>query len=185
MLDRARFLHAAGYSTLLIDLQATGESKGEAITFGWRERHDVLAAVAFTRKRAPNAKVAIIGSSLGGAATLLAEPDVDAIVLEAVYPSIDRAVQNRIAIRTGNTMAQLASPLLLWQLKPRLGVSADALRPIDHIGNLRCPLLVISGANDEHTTAADTRALFAAARAEGIVARAGEKTCRSASRREA
>jgi hypothetical protein len=39
------FLRQAGYSTLLIDFQATGESEGEKITFGWRERFDVLAAV--------------------------------------------------------------------------------------------------------------------------------------------
>ena len=37
MLDRARFLRRAGYSTLLIDFQATGETKGEHITFGWKE----------------------------------------------------------------------------------------------------------------------------------------------------
>jgi hypothetical protein len=34
MVDRAQLLHAAGYSTLLIDFQATGESPGEIITFG-------------------------------------------------------------------------------------------------------------------------------------------------------
>ncbi|HEX7808439.1 MAG TPA: alpha/beta hydrolase [Thermoanaerobaculia bacterium] len=90
MVDRATFLHAAGYTTMLVDFQATGESRGKAITFGDRERHDVLGAVAFARKQAPHAKLAIIGSSLGGAATLLATPllDVDAMVLEAVYPSI-------------------------------------------------------------------------------------------------
>ena len=37
MLDRARFLRRAGYSTLLINFQATGETKGEHITFGWKE----------------------------------------------------------------------------------------------------------------------------------------------------
>jgi uncharacterized protein len=161
MVDRATFLHTAGYTTLLIDFQGIGESRGKAITFGELERYDVLAAVAFARTQAPHRKLAIIGSSLGGAATLLATPPlaVDAMVLEAVYPSIDRAVENRLAIRMGRTLAKIGSPLLLAQ------VDEDALRPIDHIANVRCPLLIIAGANDEHTTAADTRALFAAARA--------------------
>ena len=47
MVRRAQFLREAGYSTLLIDFQATGESPGDAITFGWRERFDVLAAVQY------------------------------------------------------------------------------------------------------------------------------------------
>lgn len=34
MVDRARFLRRAGYSTLLIDFQATGETRGDRITFG-------------------------------------------------------------------------------------------------------------------------------------------------------
>jgi cephalosporin-C deacetylase-like acetyl esterase len=37
MVSRERFLHAAGYSVLLLDFRATGESPGNAITFGYRE----------------------------------------------------------------------------------------------------------------------------------------------------
>ena len=43
MLPRARFLLEAGYSVLLIDLQAHGETTGEWITFGYRESRDVAA----------------------------------------------------------------------------------------------------------------------------------------------
>jgi uncharacterized protein len=66
MVDRARFLHRAGYSVLLIDFQATGETKGDRITFGWKESRDVIAAVNFIRNTKPASRVAIIGSSLGG-----------------------------------------------------------------------------------------------------------------------
>ena len=37
MLPRARFLIHEGFSVLLIDLQAHGESSGKRITFGYRE----------------------------------------------------------------------------------------------------------------------------------------------------
>src|SRR6185295_19949515 len=70
MIDRALFLRAAGHSTLLIDFQATGESPGDAITFGWRERLDVMAAVRTVRQRFPDRPIGIIGVSLGGAATV-------------------------------------------------------------------------------------------------------------------
>ena len=86
MVHRARFLRRAGYSVLLIDFQATGETKGDHITFGWKESRDVNAAVDFIHAVDPQDHIAIIGSSLGGVAALLATPPlkVDALVLEAV-----------------------------------------------------------------------------------------------------
>ena len=114
MVRRAEFLREAGYSVLLIDFQATGESEGDAITFGWRERFDVLGAVRYLNARMPGRPVGVIGFSLGGAATLLAAPSlhVDAAVLEAVYPSIDRAVINRLQRFVG-PLGRITAPLLL------------------------------------------------------------------------
>ena len=165
MVDRAQILHAAGYSTLLIDFQATGESPGDVITFGWRERFDVLAAVQTLKQVLPGERIGIIGTSLGGAATLLAAPalDVQAAILEAVYPSIDVALENRLRMRLGSLGAALA-PLLLVQLRPRLGVGPSDLRPVDRIAMLRCPVLLIGGMVDQHTTVADMQRLYAAAR---------------------
>ena len=164
MVRRAEFLKAAGYATLLIDFQATGESPGDAITFGWRERHDVLAAERFIRERVRGVPLGVIGSSLGGAAALLATPPLNAqaLILEAVYPSIDMAVENRLRIRVGGVAPALA-PLLLWQLPARIGARREQLRPVDHLPMVRCPVLVIGGSADRHTTEADTRRLYAAA----------------------
>ena len=49
MLGRAELLRDTGYSTLLVDLQGHGESPGENITGGFRERLDVVASVDFSR----------------------------------------------------------------------------------------------------------------------------------------
>lgn len=165
MLAPATFLRSAGYSVLLIDLQATGESPGDAITFGWRERLDVIAARSALGRLAPGERVGIVGRSLGGAATVLAADRlvVDAVVLEAVYPTIAAAVDNRLRMRFGRAGPWL-SPLLLWQLRPRLGVSAEDLRPVGRISRLSCPVLVLAGAEDRHTTAEDTQQLYEAAR---------------------
>jgi alpha-beta hydrolase superfamily lysophospholipase len=165
MVSRAEFLRAAGYSTLLIDFQATGESPGEAITFGWLERLDVVAAVQELKRTFPGEPIGIIGMSLGGAATALAASslDVQGVILEAVYPSLDVAVENRIRMRLGPVGAALA-PLLLVQLRPRLGVWPSDLRPVDHVALLRCPIFVIAGVADQHTTESDTQRLYAAAR---------------------
>jgi len=164
MLDRARFLSQADYAVLLFDFQAHGESTGEHITFGYLESMDAQAAVSFLRSSAPGEKIGVIGVSMGGAAALLASPplDVNAMVLEMVYPTIDQAISNRLTMRLGGWASSL-TPLLSWQLKPRLGIGAEALRPIDHIGRISSPKLLIAGAEDQHTTLAESRQMFEAA----------------------
>ena len=163
MLDRARFLRRAGYSILLVDFQAHGESPGEHITFGRLESRDVQAAVEHVLRRRPGEPIGAIGVSLGGAALALAGPlGIDAAVLEAVYPTIEEAVENRIRRRLG-PLASALTPLLLVQLGPRLGFSPRELRPIDGVHDLRCPLLVVQGSEDGHTTLDEARRLFAAA----------------------
>ncbi len=115
MVERARFLRRVGYSTLLVDLQATGETPGDRITFGWRESRDVVAAVGFLRKATPETKIAVVGSSLGGAAALFAAPELqlDGMVLEAVYPTMRRATENRLRKYLGSAGTTLSYPLLL------------------------------------------------------------------------
>lgn len=163
MLGRAELLHDAGYATLLVDLQGHGESPGKNITAGFRERLDVVATVDFARTKNPDHKIGIVGWSLGGAAALLASPlDIDAMVLESVYPTITEAVHNRVSMRLG-PLSSVVAPALLVQLKPRLGFSPSQLRPIDHIDTVGCPVLIASGNCDLHTTLAETRRLYEAA----------------------
>lgn len=164
MVERARFLNNAGYSIVMIDLQGHGESSGKQITIGHLEKHDVRAAVEFARKQHPNEPIGVIGVSLGGASALLASPlGIDALVIESVYPDIESAINNRVGARLG-PLSTLPAWLLLMQLEPRLGIEKSQLRPIDHVSNVGCPIFVISGTEDLHTTAAETRTVFETAK---------------------
>ncbi len=162
MLGRAEFLRAAGYAVLLIDFQAHGESTGERMSFGHLEARDARAALE--RLRAGGRRVAALGTSLGGAAVLLAEPplDLDALVVEAVYPTIEEAVRNRLEVRLGR-LGRPFAPLLAAQIRPRLGIPASRLRPIEGVRNLRAPLLLVAGTRDRRTPLAESRRLFAEA----------------------
>jgi uncharacterized protein len=161
MLDRARLLHGAGYALMMIDLQAHGESPGQHVTVGYLERFDTQAAVAFARKKNPGHRVGLIGCSLGGAAAVLGSPlPVDAMVLESVYPTIDEAVDDRVRRRLG-CLSRVVSRLLVWQIPLRLGIPVSALRPIDRIAAVGCPVLIAAGDADRHTPLAETQRLFA------------------------
>lgn len=161
MLGRARFLNREGYAALLIDLPAHGQSTGDRITFGAREAAGVKAALEFLRRESPGERIAVIGVSLGAAAAVLAlpSPAPDAVVLESMYPTIEDAVTNRLTTVLGPAGAVLAGPLL-WQLPLRAGVSTSDLRPIERIARLGAPVLIASGAQDRHTTWAETERLF-------------------------
>ena len=164
MLSRAKLLLGHGFSVLLVDLQGHGETPGTAITLGSRESADVRAALLWLKREAPSRRIGVIGCSLGGAAVLLGpQPSgFDAVVLEAVYPRVAGAIENRIRIRYG-PLAPVLAPLLLVQLRPRLHVSPRDLEPIRSIGRLGSPVLVVAGSRDQHTTLAESEELFGAA----------------------
>jgi fermentation-respiration switch protein FrsA (DUF1100 family) len=164
MLARARFLSRSGYSVLLFDFQAHGESPGQQITFGYLESKDARGAVAFARTVAPQERIGVIGVSMGGAAALLADPpiSVDALVLEQVYPTLDQAISDRISMRLG-AWSRVLTPLLSGQLPLRLGVSHRALRPLDHVENIGAPKLFVGGESDLHTTPEELRRIYDAA----------------------
>lgn len=172
MVRRARLFNAEGFAVLLFDFQAHGESTGARITFGHCEGQDAAAAIAYVRARLPGERVGAIGSSLGGAAALLAPAplEVDALVLESVYSDIRSATEHRIIAALvpiiGGAAPFISAPVAwLFEilLPPFLGVSAVDLRPIDRIANVRAPILVAGGMLDDRTFITETRRMFARA----------------------
>ena len=164
MVPRARALHERGYAVLLIDLYAHGESDGDMIGVGPKEAAGIRSALDWMRDRLPSERLGVIGASLGGAGLLLAHQGrpPDAVVLEAVFTSIETAVDNRVRERVG-PLAAAVSPLLLGQMPMRLGVAPDQVRPVDHMAQLAAPVLVAGGAEDRYTTQAETEHMFAVA----------------------
>jgi pimeloyl-ACP methyl ester carboxylesterase len=166
MARRAELLHQWGFAVLLFDFQSHGASPGRAITFGHLEALDADAAITFARLRLPNEHLGVIGVSLGGAAALLGPGplNIEALVLESVFPDLRSALVNRLHIYLGPVMGRVLAPvlapmfrLMMWAV---LGVRATKLRPIDHIANVTTPVLIASGTRDRSTTIAEARSLF-------------------------
>src|SRR5258708_11560701 len=86
MVSRATMLRTRGFSVLLIDLQAHGETPGDKITLGCRESRDVEAALGWLKSHFPGRRIGAIGCSLGGASILLGHQPAGfyAVVLRAV-----------------------------------------------------------------------------------------------------
>lgn len=165
MINRAKMLWKNGYTVMLFDFQAHGESKGKNITFGYLESLDVESIYEYVKLNYPNNKVGALGISLGGAAILLRKDNkpFDAIVLEAVYPTVEEATCDRIQIRLG-ILAPVLTPILLSQLKMQINISKNDLKPINYIGNQNCPIFVIAGKHDKHTKISESKRLFSKAK---------------------
>lgn len=164
LMDRIRFFKKSGFSVLAFDFQGSGESEGKTLTFGYLESRDATAAMKFTRDKFPGEKIGVMGISMGGAAFLLQKDaqKTDALILEMVYPTMQRAIENRMNLWFFKGADNL-SPLMTQQFPLRLGVSVDELRPIDKVSEINAPLLLIAGEKDVHTTLEESNELFAKA----------------------
>jgi len=165
MTRRARFFREHGYTALLYDARACGESTGDAVTFGYRERADLIAAVQFLKDRG-HQDIACLGASQGGATICFAAEElqgVKCVVCESVYDELAHAVDRRMRRYTG-IPGWLGGAALVPFAERRLELSIDDVKPIDHIGKLACPVLIVSGENDDRAWPEDTRRLFDAAR---------------------
>lgn len=161
------WLAEQGYGVLGIDLRGHGRSSPAPHSFGWMESRDVHAAYAWLKARQHGAKVAVIGISMGGAASLVG-PDgpvpADAMVLQAVFADIRTAVRVRIAWIFGRLAGRLFEPLLSFQSLPRFGIWPSRIAPLAALPRLHCPVLVIGGGRDPFIPIAETLAFHRAAR---------------------
>jgi len=101
-LELARYLVERGYNILVFDFRGHGESSGNFISYGIRERFDVLAAITWIKAnhQAESQRLFGIGANSGAAALLYAavEPgcgeSLDGIVLYEPFARFDDLVRD-------------------------------------------------------------------------------------------
>lgn len=169
VLDRAELLAGQGSGVLLISLRAHGDSTGEFNDIGFGARHDVIAAVASLERRHPGRPIAILGTSLGGAAALFAAEElghrVAGYILESPYQDLRIAVRNRTANSLPPVLDWIAYRGLL-AVAPLVLPHLDRISPHDAIakGPADIPILILAGDEDISARAEEARALHERAR---------------------
>jgi alpha-beta hydrolase superfamily lysophospholipase len=185
LIPHARFLHAAGYSCLLFDFRAAGESRGRFCTFGADESLDARGAARWLQERDETRGLPIVGLglSMGAVALLMAAPEcpaIRAIVAEGIYPSLAQAIARRCDILFGKA-GRLARPLVLRIIHRRLGADPEGISPLAVAAELADrPTLFIHAEDDIYLDAEHAGAfLTRAAEPKALWASAGAPHCRA------
>lgn len=165
MLERIRFLHAAGYRCLALDHRAHGESSGKRVSFGWYEARDVRAAARWIEERYPGQPRFALGTSMGAVAVCLAGPECgwNSVVIESSYADLGPAFRRRIGIYYPAWFAQLY-PGIIWITQKRLRVRISQICPAAVIGTfVETPKLIVMGGRDVLAPLSDGAELIRAA----------------------
>lgn len=157
----ARF-NDAGYAVMAIDFRGHGQSDDDEKSYGVRESIDARTAFDWLTNKQQSANIGVVGVSLGGAAALIGSDGplpADAMILQAVFPDIKRAIGNRTKSIMGDIGGALIEPLLSYQSIIRYGVWPDEISPVEAASRFNGASFVIGGGTDQYTPAIETREL--------------------------
>lgn len=162
LLPYAEEFYKAGYTTLLTDLRGNGGSEGHQCTIGFKEAKDVKASIDFAKKRFPNQKIILFGTSMGAASIMKAVAAHGAqahkIILECPFESMRQTTKGRF-----DAMGIPSFPftdMLLFYGSLQNGFNAWQHSPSTYASEIELPTLLLYGAKDARVSRSETDRIF-------------------------
>ncbi len=174
--DRREFLrqvpvfHEVGLPVVLFDCREQGVSDGEGrgISLGLRESEDVSAMVAWAKRELGWHRVAVIGTSQGGASVLMAaaaDPTIDVVIAENAFTSVRDLIASAV-LPDGTQLPSWAAGLIATTALVRMAGPAALSRPspLEAVPAISPrPLLLMHGTEDAVIPLAQAHRLHEAA----------------------
>lgn len=143
----------AGYSVLVTDLRAHGNSDGKVNSLGFREYSDTIAWAEFISREFGVEKIVLHGICIGASNAMMAItsdrcPDcVAGIVTEGMFTTFCESFKNHM-IKDGHPLFPFVQFVMLWTL---IVSRADAVHdgPVKRIKKLKKPILMLQSLEDE------------------------------------
>lgn len=163
LLGIATALWRKGFNVLVYSWRGMPGSDRVPVTMGVREVQELAAAVAFSRRRVRQARIGLLGYSMGASVSLLGaagDPGIEALVLDSPFADLRQVVKENIRRQTLLPGAPFVAGVSLWG-RLRLGVHLADASPIAVMSGLEPrPLFFIHGGADEITGVHHSRRLY-------------------------
>jgi uncharacterized protein len=164
----AQRIASQGMSVVMLDLRGHGDSDAARLTFGRRERHDVLGTVDFLLARGyPAGRIGVLGASMGGASVIAAAADdtaIGAVVTDSAFADLGDVLRLQFTRLTKLPACCLSGALVVARFLT--GEDLTLHSPLQSMRRLRGrPALVIHAVRDPFVPVAHARALAAAGNA--------------------
>lgn len=171
LLPLAPLLLDAGWSLLLIDVRNHGNSDSDTFSSMPRFAEDIDAALNWLKHHQPALPTALIGHSVGAAATLLCasrRDDIAAVVSLSSFAHPDGMMRRWLDAK-GLPFFPLGWYVIRYVEKV-IGHRFEAIAPVTTLSMIRCPVLLVHGADDDVIPLSDAQRL-AEKSGEGVALR--------------
>lgn len=166
----AEWLQQAGYNVFLLDFRGHGQSgdAGKGTSIGIMERLDLHGAVEYLRSRG-QANIAVLGTSMGAAAAILAaaeNPSIKAVIADSAYAQLYRSIHTQVAVtwKIPRLVALPVAHYLYRTIARHHGFDPKVVHPVNAVNRLVAgSLLLLHGEADTLTEVVNSRMLQASA----------------------
>ena len=155
VLGHAEFLPRHGYSVVMMDSRAHGESGGDMATYGWKERQDTVAVVNALYSTEKSSYLYALGVSMVAAVALqsaVIEPRIEGVVAEDPVAALREVSYDYAGLRQGpflgETLFRPASVFAMEALAKTGGFDPDDVTPEKAVAARPIPVLLICGTRD-------------------------------------
>jgi pimeloyl-ACP methyl ester carboxylesterase len=169
----ATALWRAGFNVLLFDFHGHRPGDPGPVTLGYATTEDFLGAVAYAKRRVPNAELGVIGYSMGASVAIIGAarcPEIRAVVADTPFSThadvvaqgVKRILHLPKNARRLPALAVKASDLYLERIA---GYRSRDVQPVREVAAIAPrPLLIIYGTEDRISPVEQGYAVYAAAR---------------------
>jgi len=169
-IGHAEFLLRHGYSLVMMDSRAHGESGGDMATYGWKERHDTVAITDALYAGEKVRHLYALGVSMGAAIALQSaaiEPRIEAVAAEAPFANLREVSYDYagldISPLLGKTLFRPASMAAMHSVEKEGGFKPDDVSPEKAVAARPFPVLLICGTRDHRIPCRHSERIYRAA----------------------
>jgi|ERR1700678_3532015 len=166
-LGHAEFLLRHGYSVVMMDSRAHGQSGGDMATYGWKERYDTVAIVNDLYQSESVRHLYALGVSMGAAIALQSaavESRIEAVVTEDPFENLREVTYDYAGLEfsplLGKTVFRPASIFAIKAAAKAGNFNPDNISPEKAVAELAFPVLLICGTEDHRIPCRHAEAIY-------------------------